>query len=152
MVAVRCGELRETVDLRRRVLGWVPPFAPHDTAGAVHLVALADPARVVGVASCGLQEFRGWAGPGGAAYRAAPAVRLWGVAVEVGWRGSGVGRALVGAAAAQASGWGAELLWASARVEAVGFYEHLGFAEVGPATVSPLSGLVNRFVVAAVRV
>ena len=76
----------------------------------------------------------------------APARQLRGMATEPGARGRGLGSMLLRAGAKQAENEGATRLWANARIEAVGFYEHHGWRARGPVFSTPDTGLPHRLV------
>ncbi len=90
--------------------------------------------RIVSIASLYL-ETRPVSAPGGAVrgsgHAAGTAWRLRGMATEPGLRTAGAGRAALKACEAHAREHGATLAWCNARVEAVGFYERLGWTALG---------------------
>lgn len=112
----------------------LPPFAPE---GGVHLGAIDGQGRLVG--TCVVF---------GAAYPSDPGRRntwqLRAMATTPGRRGSGVGAAVLAAAAAQVRARGGELLWCNARASAIGFYERHGWVAEGPEFGAGPSGLPHR--------
>lgn len=115
--------------LRRRVLYRHAPEAtgtyPQDSlSGAIHLGLTGEAGDLVAAAS--------WY-PETTPLRAARApYRLRGMAVEERHQGRGLGRALFEAGLAALRERGADLLWANARDDAIGFYERLGMTVAGP--------------------
>ena len=105
-----------THDLRSRILrqgGDDFVFPDDDDRVTVHLAALGDDGRIVGVASL---------------YRRDDGWQLRGMAVDDDVQGTGVGRALLEAVHERFRG---EHLWANCRDTAVGFYERMGWRIVG---------------------
>ena len=105
-----------THDLRSRILrqgGDDFVFPDDDERVTVHLAAVDDDGRVVGVASL---------------YRRDDGWQLRGMAVDDDLQGTGVGRALLEAVHERFRG---EHLWANCRDTAVGFYERMGWRIVG---------------------
>ncbi|MCW2921834.1 MAG: acetyltransferase [Thermoleophilia bacterium] len=90
--------------------------------------------RIVSIASLYLEP-RPVDAAGGAPvapdHGAGTAWRLRGMATEPGLRKCGAGRAALEACEAHAREHGATLAWCNARVEAVGFYERLGWTVLG---------------------
>lgn len=87
--------------------------------------------ELVGIASVCREALPG--APGAAAWR------LRGMATLPANRGEGHGRALLEACFAHIRSHGGELLWCNARVVALGFYRHLGFATQGePFEIEPI--------------
>lgn len=122
-VIVREGELSELLPLRRRVLrpGFDVRASDYDSSPGIRHVVAVDGTEVVGCATvypCGFEdEPAAW--------------QLRGMAVAPEVQGTGVGaRVLLGAIDIIREA-GAPLLWANARVTALGFYERLGFEVVG---------------------
>lgn len=66
--------------------------------------------------------------------------RLRGMATAPGWRGLGVGTAVLGAVVAHVAGEGGGLLWANARLAAAAFYERAGFCRHGDVFEEPAIG------------
>ncbi len=66
------------------------------------------------------------------------------VAVSVGARRLGVGRALMLALEAKAAEEGADAVWLNARHSAYGFYERLGYIAEGDTFVSEVTGIEHR--------
>lgn len=112
-----------TRDLRARVLrdGTHDDvvFAGDDAPGTVHLAAIDQGGRVLGV---------------GSFYEEDGDVKLRGMAVDPEAQGSGAGRAILEAAHERYRG---RLLWASCRDSALGFYERLGWRVVGEGYDTP---------------
>lgn len=112
-----------THDLRARVLrdGTHDDvvFPGDDAPGTVHLAAVDEEGRVVGV---------------GSFYEDGDAVKLRGMAVDPTVQGSGAGRAILEAAHDRYRG---RLLWASCRDGALGFYERMGWTIVGEGFDTP---------------
>lgn len=76
------------------------------------------------------------------------AVRFRGMAVDEGVRGSGIGRALMRDLVERARSLGAEVLWASGRDGALGFYERIGFRVAGDGFLDDEMRLPHHVVVA----
>jgi predicted N-acetyltransferase YhbS len=126
---VRELDAAETHDLRRRVSADgrtdLPSLAhPLDEApGVWHLGATDESGRVVAISSYY---------PGPCAWRpgAEPAVQLQNMAVEPSLQRSGAGSAVMAEAIRRLRATHAVLLWASARDNALPFYERFGFRAV----------------------
>lgn len=58
--------------------------------------------------------------------------RLRGMAVDPGYRGRGVGMALLRAGLDAAREAGGQRVWCNARMSAIGFYERMGMIRIGP--------------------
>jgi thiamine transport system ATP-binding protein len=134
-----------THDLRRRVLRNGTPsqelnYGQDDAPGTVHLAARRGP-TLVGVST--------WAAEGWPDRPDVPAVRLRGMAVEPGLQNSGIGAALVRAGLERAWARGADLVWASARDSALGFYLRLGFTVVGEEFTDAATGLAHHHITLA---
>lgn len=71
-------------------------------------------------------------------------VQLRGMATEPAFAGTGLGGRLLRAGIARAAEQGAEVVWANARIGAVGFYEHAGFTTVGDVFTIADVGLPHR--------
>lgn len=71
-------------------------------------------------------------------------IQLRGMATEPEFTGTGVGRRLLRAGIERAIDRGAELVWANARISALGFYEREGFSAVGDEFMIPEVGLTHR--------
>lgn len=97
--------------------------------------------QLVGVASLKLQPCPATGPAQGAAWR------VYAVAVDDGFRGRGLGTALIEACLRCASVAGARCLWCNARLPADRFYEGLGFERHGAVFQKP--GLDARLVVMA---
>jgi GNAT superfamily N-acetyltransferase len=146
-VTIRLLVAEETHRLRRAALrGGDPTAVVHqdtdDGPATWHLGAVTPSGRVVGTSTFFPEPF-----PLDPARRGA--VRLRSMAVDDGWRGRGLGSAILAAAEARLVAQGAELLWANARDSALGFYDRAGFTETGRAFVDPLTGLGHTVVVRA---
>lgn len=134
----------ETHPLRRRVLyGHWPDADLHypedDLDGAFHLGVRDGRGRLLAVAS--------WY-PQPAPHDPSPSdVRLRGMAVEWGWQGRGIGRALFEAGRAEARRRGARRIWANARDVALEFYLGMGMTVVGEGFLAA-GGLPHHVVVA----
>jgi predicted GNAT family N-acyltransferase len=126
-----------TTELRRAELrpNWPVGAAMHgdDDPAAVHLAALDSAGRVVG--ACVLLP------------RACPAFpdrqgawQLRGMVAAPDLRGTGIGRALTEAAAAEVAHRAGSLLWCDAREAVVGFYARHGFRAVGDVYAHPETG------------
>jgi GNAT superfamily N-acetyltransferase len=72
---------------------------------------------------------------------AMPAHQLRGMATDPRVRGTGVGDALVRAGVERCRAAGSQIVWARARVSALGFYVRHGFEPVGPEYVDLTTGL-----------
>jgi predicted N-acetyltransferase YhbS len=136
---VRDGELPEVLALRMRVLrpGQEVRASDYDgTPGIRHVVAVGGE-HVVGCATV-------FPSP----YEDEPAAwQLRGMAVEPGWQKSGVGGRVLRRAIELVTEAGAPLLWANARVSALGFYVRLGFEVLGEEFVYGPSSLPHRVIV-----
>jgi GNAT superfamily N-acetyltransferase len=66
-----------------------------------------------------------------------PAWQLRSMAVRADHRGTGVGAQVLAVAEDVAAAGGAAALWASARLEALGFYERAGWLAVGEVWIKP---------------
>ncbi len=125
----------ETHALRGQVLrpGQPPEalvYPGDDVDGAYHLAAFLE-MQLVGIASFA-PEARP-EGPARCAYR------LRGMATLPEVRGHGFGAQLLRAGLARARQEGGDWVWCNARENAIGFYEHFGFAPVG--AVFEISGI-----------
>lgn len=69
-----------------------------------------------------------------------PSWRLRGMATAEGWRGNGVGRAILDTVVDHVRREGGGLLWCNARIPAVPFYERAGLVTRGEAWVDPMIG------------
>ncbi|MHB1446482.1 MAG: GNAT family N-acetyltransferase [Acidimicrobiales bacterium] len=104
-----------------------------DRTGASHWVAMAAEVGLIGVVSV-MPEAPPWDPPGDAGWRlrgmaTAPEVRGWGVGAEL------VARVLEHARAQQG-----RVLWCTARMAAVGFYQRQGFVTRGETWEEPVIG------------
>jgi predicted GNAT family N-acyltransferase len=109
----RLGALRWAVFVEEQR---VPPDEEYDglDSECVHVVAEASDGSVIGTG------------------RLLPDGRIGRMAVADGWRGRGVGRALLDALVAQARSRGMRRVTLNAQVGALGFYERSGFRAHGP--------------------
>lgn len=78
---------------------------------------------------------------------ASPGHQLRGMATEPATRGSGLGRELLTAGLDRCREAGSDLVWARARVAALGFYERHGFEPVGVEYVDLTTGLPHHDIV-----
>ncbi|GAA3810567.1 GNAT family N-acetyltransferase [Nocardioides panacisoli] len=76
--------------------------------------------------------------------RAAGSWRIRGMATAIGWRGSGVGSAVLDAALAHVRAAGGDLVWCNARTPARTLYERAGFRQVGEEWIEGDFGLHVR--------
>jgi thiamine transport system ATP-binding protein len=137
---VRQIDPSQTHDLRRRVLRDADPDADvawtgDDAVSTVHLGAFVG-TQVVAI-STWLES----------PYPDAPemrAVQLRGMATDPEHTGRGIGALLLDAGRMHASALGADMIWANARVSALGFYDHNGFETVGPVFTTADTGLPHR--------
>lgn len=123
--------------LRHRVLH--PELAPDgvglpgdDRPGAGHWAARHAALGLVGIVSVMPEPVPWLDGEGG--------WRLRGMATAPEVRGWGVGSDLVDAVVAHVVSHGGEVLWCTARMAAVGFYERKGFAVIGETWEEPVIG------------
>jgi GNAT superfamily N-acetyltransferase len=146
--SVRTLQVEEVYELRRDVLrGGAADAAVHydtdDEPTTWHLGAVDDGGRVVATSTffpqpCPRPEI-------GASDQGA--FRLRSMAVDPGWQGTGVGRAVLHAALDRLEADGVTVLWANARDSALGFYRRCGFDVVGPSFIDGDSGLPHTVVV-----
>lgn len=134
VVRLREADAAELMRLRRAVLRAGrdrPPagIAEDDDAATVHLAALAQDATIIGALTLVVQPCPD--DPG------ADAVRLALMAVSLGHQRQGVGSALVEAAQDLACGR-LDLVWATARDSALGFYARHGFRVTSPGFVGAM--------------
>ena len=113
------------VDLRRQVFGVEQRmhdghFADHDDARSIQALAESGD-ETVGV---------GRLTPNAAGARPIEAQITW-VATRAGWRGRGIGEAVMGVLLAAAERTGIRLVTLSAQTHALGFYRRLGFVPEG---------------------
>ena len=114
--ADRAGQLELRYRVLREPLGLprsASAFAGDDDAGTVHLVAIDGGGSVVGCATL---------------LRDGEALQLRGMAVDEGWHGKGVGRAILDAVYPLAEG---RTLWCNARLTAQPFYSKCGWDSEG---------------------
>lgn len=122
-LVVREGELAELLPLRRAVLrpGQEVRASEYDRSPGIRHVVAVDGTEVVGCASIYPSPYEG-----------EPAAwQLRGMAVAPGLQGTGIGARVLLLAIDIARAAGGSLLWANARVTALGFYERLGFEAIG---------------------
>jgi GNAT superfamily N-acetyltransferase len=137
----------ETHPLRMAVLRPGRPEAECEFPGDEHELTFHAGAeldgRIVSIASLYLEP-RPADAPGGAArgpdHDAGTAWRLRGMATEPELRRSGAGAAALAACEQHAREHGATLAWCNARVEAIGFYERLGWHVLGEEFEIPTVG------------
>jgi GNAT superfamily N-acetyltransferase len=122
-VAVRVADAAEIRALRMAVLrpGWPVTPSDYDELPATRHVAAFDGDRVVACASVFPSPYQGIPN----------AWQLRGMAVAPDRQGTGLGAQVLLGAIDLVRVAGAPLLWANARVSALGFYERLGFDVVG---------------------
>jgi len=134
MVEVRVASLSEILALREAVLiaGTArddPRFPGDEEQATVHIGAFEGEARGGACVGCATVLRRALEGEGGR--------QLRGMAVAEGYRGTGVGAAMLSWAEAEAardgraSGGGGAMIWCNARVDAAGFYARHGWRVVG---------------------
>ena len=82
---------------------------------------------------------------------AAPAHQLRGMATAPDHRRSGIGAHLLAAGVARCIELGDDLVWARARVSALGFYERHGFEPIGADYVDLATGLPHRDIIRTLR-
>lgn len=143
----------DTHELRRAVLRDGAPDAVVDWSGdrdgtTVHLGVSDDAGAVIAVST--------WLWTPCPLHPAEPAVRLRGMATDPAHRGAGLGSLLLAAGVARSFGIGrtsstrraseVELVWANARVEAIGFYEHHAWLATGPVFQTAETDLPHRLV------
>jgi GNAT superfamily N-acetyltransferase len=86
--------------------------------------------------------------PGADGVEAEPtAWRLRGMAVDPSRQGTGVGRVVLAHAIAAARDADAPMLWANARIAALGFYERAGWQVVSDEFLTPDTGLPHKQIV-----
>ncbi|MEI4270753.1 GNAT family N-acetyltransferase [Klenkia sp. LSe6-5] len=124
-----------TYELRARVLRQGRPvqITGDDAPSAIHLAAVTEEGRIVGVVRFHPQVCQ-WRDT-------EYAWQLRGMATDPDVRGLGAGRALVAEGLVQISRAGADLVWCDARAAAVGFYERIGFRTVTEPYDMPPVGL-----------
>lgn len=139
----------ETVrPIRRLVLrAGLPPEASvyprDDDPATIHFGAFTPEGDLVGIATYLPGEDR----LAGQPPYGAPGARFRGMAVLEGWRGRGVGTALLAEVLREAREHGVKELWANARLSAVSFYTAHGFQVVS--SEFELSGVGPHMVIAA---
>jgi len=130
----------DTHDLRRRVLRGGRADAQVDWDGdeqvdTMHLGVVVD-GSVIAVSTWLVSDRRDDGRP--------RSVQLRGMATEPSLAGTGLGRRLLDAGIVRATESGAELVWANARIGALGFYEQAGFVPVGSVFEIPDVGLAHQ--------
>ena len=80
-----------------------------------------------------------------------PETQLRGMATAPAFAGRGLGSKLLAAGVARCRARGDELVWANARVPAVGFYERAGFTVVGTEFETAATGLPHQLVRQSLR-
>jgi len=133
----------ETHDLRRRVLRTGDPAAAvewvgDDDTGTFHL-GIRDRAGVVVAVST-------WMHRPDPVDPAVQATQLRGMATDPALEGRGLGSRLLEAGIERCRARDDEVVWANARVTAVGFYERAGFSVVGAEFETAATGLPHRMV------
>jgi GNAT superfamily N-acetyltransferase len=141
-IVVERVDASRTHDLRRRVLRHDDPDANvvwvgDDADDTVHLVAL------VGRRIAAISTWMVAPCPEAPTVRA---VQVRGMATDPADTGRGLGALLLDAGRRHAAAVGADIIWANARVSALGFYEDNGFDAVGPVFTTPDTGLPHRLV------
>ena len=144
-MTVREVSLETVLPLRARILRAGRPLASARSrqdglAGTRHVAAITGTGEVAGVVTFFPAESP--IAPG------RPAVRFRGMAVDDGYRGSGIGRALMRTVVAGAREAGAELLWANGRDGALTFYERIGFRVEGNGFLDDEMQLPHHVVIA----
>jgi GNAT superfamily N-acetyltransferase len=124
----------DTHDLRRRILRDGEPEAVVDwdgdsDHGTFHLGIRDDTGAIVAIST--------W-------LRQPPATQLRGMATDPAWAGRGLASGLLDAGIERCRARGDHVIWANARVTAVGFYERAGFTVVGAAFETADTGLPHR--------
>lgn len=144
-VTLSRGSWVDAQTLRQSVLGWPPgPVAGDTDALTCHLFTADAAGDGVGVVS-----FTPHPCPSRPGVRA---VYLWGMAVRPDAQHASHGTRLVRAVLEAARGTAAAVVWADARVTAVGFYQRLGALTEGPVFVDEITGLADQQVVFDLRV
>jgi ribosomal protein S18 acetylase RimI-like enzyme len=127
----------QTEALRSSVLGWEPAPVPGDEdASAVHLGEVNVSGRVTAVVSFAVHPCPDRPG--------VIAMYLWAMAVAPELQQLGAGRRLLVEVMSRARAANAEVVWADAREEAVGFYERCGAIAVGDPYSDDVTGLPDR--------
>ena len=114
--ADRDGQLELRYNVLREPLGLprsASAFAGDDAPETTHLIAVTEDGNVIGCVTL---------------LRDGEALQLRGMAVDEGWQGKGVGRALLDAVYAEAKG---RALWCNARLTAEPFYSRYGWESEG---------------------
>ena len=131
----------DTHDLRRRVLRDGDPKAVVEWAGddavtTTHLGAVDPDGAIIGISTWILTPDPELPGAIGA--------QLRGMATDSQTMGFGVGRAILDAGIERHRELGFDLIWAEARVSALGFYERAGFVAVSNVFDTAATGLPHR--------
>jgi GNAT superfamily N-acetyltransferase len=132
MIEIRAISLAQTLDLRDALLSpghpGRPVVWPYDDDAAVHYGAFGSATReLVGCVSICPGSMDG-SDP-------TTSYRLHSMAVQVEWQGMGIGRQMLEHVAAEVSARNAELMFATARSSALGFYLRCGMTPGGFMTV-----------------
>lgn len=147
-MGVEIVELRavDTHPLRRSILRTGTPssaveFEGDELATTFHLGAVAD-GEVIAIATWLRRPL-----PGG---DDRPAVQLRGMATAPAHRGSGVSSAVLDAGVERCRREGIEVVWARARVAALGFYRRAGFETIGEPYVDATTALAHHDIVLSI--
>lgn len=132
-ITIRRAETSEVVNLRHSILRSglareTAVFDGDDVPTTRHFVAEQD-GSIIGCATLVLNEWQG-----------APAWQLRGMAVENGFRGRGIGKALLAAVEESIADGAVRQLWCNARSPAVPFYEICGWVVESEEFVIPTAG------------
>lgn len=140
-LVVRAVTAPEILELRMAVLrpGWAVEPADYDQLSTTRHIAALDGAEPVGCASVFPSPYPD----------AAKAWQLRGMAVAPDRQGEGIGAMVLLGAIDLVRLAGAPLLWANARITALGFYERLGFQAVGEEFLHGPLELPHRMIVMA---
>ena len=134
MAVLREVELDTLLELRERVLTpghpGRPVVWPYDNDSAAHY-GMFDDALLVGCVSLTPQQMP--------LRPAAQPYHLHSMAVEPAHQGKGMGRLILAMVLEPVRARGADLIWATARPSAVGFYQRCGFEVGGEMTIQPTS-------------
>ena len=132
MAVLREVELDELLELRKRVLTpghpGRPVVWPYDNDSAAHYGMFVD-ALLVGCVSLTPQQMP--------LRPAAQPSHLHSMAVEPAYQGRGLGRLMLAMVLELIRARGADLIWATARPSAIGFYQRCGFEVGEEMTIQP---------------
>jgi len=136
MIEIRRISSTETYDVRHPVLRKGMPrescaFTGDDDEQTVHF-GLFEDGLLVGIVSVFSANHENFAGK---------QVQLRGMAVLESHQGKGFGKMLIREAEKHAAGSGVEFIWFNARINAVGFYQKMGYSIVGDAFDIPNIGI-----------